>query len=149
LQIESTALEITEKVGEIIGRALKGGEYIELSSDIGGGKTTLTRSIVRGAGSADHVSSPTFTICKTYKAPKFEIRHFDFYRLDDVSLIKYELQDIIDDPSLVIITEWGGVVEGVMPDRRLSVQIERTSETSRQISLKYPVELKYLVEQVC
>ena len=65
--------------GQKIGQKLKGGEVFELISDLGGGKTTLTKSIVKGSKSSDQVSSPSFTICNEYKALKFTIYHFDFF----------------------------------------------------------------------
>src|SRR5690606_33786002 len=58
----STSSEATERLGERLGKALKGGEVIELASDLGGGKTTLVRGLARGAKSSDKVASPTFTI---------------------------------------------------------------------------------------
>ena len=61
----STARE-TERFGALVGSNLKGGEVIELVSDLGGGKTTLVRGIARGSGSADHVTSPSFTLRNDY-----------------------------------------------------------------------------------
>lgn len=55
------------KLGELLGSKLTGGEVIELRSDLGGGKTTFTKGIVKGAGSSDVVASPTFTLKKIYK----------------------------------------------------------------------------------
>jgi len=81
LRITSESPEATEQLAEAIGRRLTGGEVIELVSDLGGGKTTFVRGLARGLGSADVVSSPTFTVSKVYKADKLELHHFDFYRL--------------------------------------------------------------------
>jgi tRNA A37 threonylcarbamoyladenosine biosynthesis protein TsaE len=57
----------TEKLGELLGKILDSNEVIELSSDLGGGKTTFTRGLARGLGSKDTVSSPTYTIVQRYK----------------------------------------------------------------------------------
>src|SRR3989344_5721785 len=96
-QTLSTSSAETENLASKIGRALKGGELIELVSDLGGGKTTFVRGLAKGMGSRDHVSSPTFTICNTYKVKSKsshaaqELWHFDFYRLHEAGLIEHEL----------------------------------------------------------
>jgi tRNA threonylcarbamoyladenosine biosynthesis protein TsaE len=149
LQIESTSSAETEAVAEKIAKRLKGGELIELASDLGGGKTTFVHGLARGIGSDDKVSSPTFTISKIYKADKLELHHFDFYRLSSAGLAAYELHDVINDPGIVVVVEWSGVVEHVLPEDRLSIVIAKTGEEARQLSINYPDTLSYLIEDLC
>lgn len=139
----------TEQFAESIGARLRGGELIELVSDLGGGKTTFTRGLARGADSQDVVSSPTFTISKVYETPKFQIHHFDFYRLPNAGLASHEVEDLFDDPKVVIVVEWGGVVEHVLPDTRVTINIERTGDEGRKLLINYPDDLAYLVEDLC
>lgn len=146
LQIESTSSTDTEKVAEQLGRRLRGGEIVELASDLGGGKTTFVRGLARGGGSADMVASPTFTISKVYQAPNFQIHHFDFYRLSDAGLTANELHDVINDSNIVVVVEWAGVVEHVLPEERLSIVFKRNGEDTRMLSITYPDSLHYLVE---
>lgn len=136
----------TERVAEKIGRKLRGGEMIELISDLGGGKTTFTRGLAKGAGSLDRVASPTFTISKVYKGKSLEIHHFDFYRLTDAGLMEHELHDILGDPEIVVVVEWGDVVAHVLPDDRLTIHLKSTGDDSRELVLEYPDSLTYLVE---
>jgi len=136
----------TERLAESLGVRLRGGECIELVSDLGGGKTTFTRGLARGAGSADAVASPTFTISRVYKCKTFDIHHFDFYRLQEAGLASHELHDLLDDKSVVIVVEWGAVVEHVLPEDRLTITITQAGETSRKLTLKYPETLGYLAE---
>jgi tRNA threonylcarbamoyladenosine biosynthesis protein TsaE len=138
----------TEAMAERLGTLLKGGEVIELISDLGGGKTTFTRGLVRGAGSHEHVSSPTFTINNVYEAPRFNIHHFDFYRLSEPGLIAYELHDVLKDPKVVVITEWGSIVNQVLPPKRLSITFSPTSEHGRLITITYPNELAEIIEKL-
>jgi tRNA threonylcarbamoyladenosine biosynthesis protein TsaE len=140
--IESS--EAMEQYGERLGRRLKGGEVIELISDLGGGKTTLTRGIARGAGSSDVVGSPTFTISKVYKTPAFDIHHFDFYRLNEAGLMEHELADLLHDPKVVLIVEWGEVVQHVLPEQRITTHINKTPDGAREFACQYPSELAYL-----
>ena len=88
-----------------MGSLLRGGEVVELVSDVGGGKTTFVKGLAKGAGSKDHVSSPTYKISNVYKAPDFDIYHFDFYRLPEAGLIEHELADIKDQDDAVIVVE--------------------------------------------
>lgn len=144
--ISSADFNATEAFGEQLGRQLKGGEVIELISDLGGGKTTLTRGIVRGAGSSNVVGSPSFTLSKVYKTPSFEIHHFDLYRLSEAGLMEYELHDLLADPQAVIIIEWGDVVQHILPDKRLTMHINKTPQgDKRQIVCSAPKALGYLL----
>ncbi|HSX06425.1 MAG TPA: tRNA (adenosine(37)-N6)-threonylcarbamoyltransferase complex ATPase subunit type 1 TsaE [Candidatus Saccharimonadia bacterium] len=147
-QTESTSSTRTEQLAEILGRNLRGGETIELVSDLGGGKTTFTRGLVRGAGSADRVGSPTFTLSREYQGPKFTIAHFDFYRLGEAGIMGDELDELIGDPGYVVVVEWGDIVHDVLPKDRLTIQIEQTGDETRQIIMMYPEQLAYLMEGV-
>lgn len=146
--IETKSSEDTEKLGAKIGRKLKGGETIELISDLGGGKTTLVRGLVSGVGSDDLVSSPTFTISNLYKTKSLEIHHFDFYRLSEAGLMEYDMEEELDQPDSVVVIEWSDVVAHVLPENRLTIKIESKAHEGRTITLTYPDSLKYLVENL-
>jgi tRNA threonylcarbamoyladenosine biosynthesis protein TsaE len=148
LQIKSTSSDYTEKIAGQVGKNLRGGEVIELVSDLGGGKTVFAKGIVAGAGSKDEVTSPTFTISKVYIAPKFAIHHFDFYRLFDPGVVKLELQEAMKDAGVVVVVEWGKIVEKALPKKRLIVEIKPVDENSRSIKISAHEDLKYLLEGV-
>jgi tRNA threonylcarbamoyladenosine biosynthesis protein TsaE len=148
LTIQTTSAAATEVIGEAIGRQLRGGEVIELASDLGGGKTTLVRGLARGAGSSDHVASPTFTLSKMYQTRKFQIHHFDFYRLQEAGIMQAELQELVDDPETVVIVEWSDIVRSVLPDGHLTIRLVATGEEERQVTLEFPPSLTYLVEGI-
>jgi tRNA threonylcarbamoyladenosine biosynthesis protein TsaE len=149
LELVSKDAEQTENIAHLIGARLRGGEVIELVSDLGGGKTTFTRGLADGAGSKDIVASPTFTVSKLYKTPKLEIHHFDFYRLGDAGLIAHEIHDLLGDPAVVLVVEWGGVVEHVLPDDRITITITRTGDDSRALIITYDDSKDYLLEDLC
>ena len=137
-------LKDTEFFGIQIGANLRGGEIIELSGDLGAGKTTLAKSIVAGTGSLDHVSSPTFVVSKLYKAPTFDIHHYDLYRLDDADLIASELSDHVGTDSSVTLIEWGNNFPDIMPGSRAVLFITALTEHSRNIRIVYPESLEYI-----
>ncbi len=134
----SHSAEETEATGAAIAARLRGGEVIELSSDLGGGKTTLVRGLVAATGSTDRVASPTFTISKVYEAPQFAIHHFDFYRLPEAGLIRHELEDVLGDADIVTIIEWSDVVAEVLPKDTIRIHIKTISETEREITITEP-----------
>jgi tRNA threonylcarbamoyladenosine biosynthesis protein TsaE len=121
-------------LGKAIGGLLNGGEIIELIGDVGSGKTTLAKGIAAGLGVDGYVQSPSFTISRVYHGrDQITLAHYDFYRLDDAGIMANELQEVVRDPKTVTIIEWSGVVEGVLPVDRLSIQITAPTETSRKL----------------
>lgn len=145
LQIDSPDLNGSLKFAEQIGARLRGGELIELLSDLGGGKTTFVRGIALGAGSTDHVSSPSFTLTNVYEAGNVTIHHFDFYRLDDPGILRNEIAEVLMDSQAVIIIEWAGIIEDILPAARISIAITVTGEQSRHYDLRFDNAFEYLL----
>ena len=147
-QTESSSPTQTEQLAAEVGSRLRGGEVIELVSDLGGGKTTFTRGLVAGAGSTDKVASPTFTLSREYQAPRFRIAHFDFYRLAEAGIMADELAEVVQDTAYVTVVEWGDIVHDVLPEKRLTIRLQQTGDDNRLLSFEYPHELCHLVEEM-
>jgi len=126
---------------------MRGGEVIELISDLGGGKTTFVRGLADGMGSHDVVRSASFTLSNQYRAGKLTLYHFDFYRLFETGIMRDELAEALADPEAVVAVEWGDIVTQVLPARRLTVRIKATGEERRDLSFSYPASLSYLIER--
>ena len=131
----------------MLGRRLRGGEVIELVSDLGGGKTTFVRGLARGMGSNDKVSSPSFTLGNQYKSDGLTLYHFDFYRLGEAGIMKDELAEVVADPKAVTIVEWADIVEDVLPTDKMTIRIKASGENERTLIFEYPESLKYLLEK--
>jgi len=122
--------------GKVIGALLHGGEFIELSGDVGSGKTTLTKGIATGMGVSQNVQSPSFTIKRVYETDgALSLCHYDFYRLNEAGIMSNELAESASDKNAVTVIEWGDVVEGILPTDRLSIKISVPTETSRHLVL--------------
>ncbi|MCA9342745.1 tRNA (adenosine(37)-N6)-threonylcarbamoyltransferase complex ATPase subunit type 1 TsaE [Candidatus Saccharibacteria bacterium] len=147
-QLESLNQEQTINIAKSIGFKLQGGECIELIGDIGSGKTTFVRGLAKGAGSSDHISSPTFTISKIYETPNFKIAHFDFYRLHEAGMIDHEIEEAVHDKETVIVVEWSDIVQHVLPKERLTINISSTAENKRFMKFQTPENLSYLLESL-
>lgn len=128
---------------------LKGGEVIELDSDLGSGKTTFVKGLAQGIGSADRVASPTFTISKIYKGPKLSLHHFDFYRLSDAGILADELKESLQNPQVITVIEWSGIVKNVLPKRRISIKLLPLAGNlqQREMSIKYPASLAETIQK--
>lgn len=141
--------EQTVKIGQRIGQNLRGGEVIELASDLGGGKTTFTRGLAKGFGSDDPVASPTFVINFIYSRPDGkQLWHFDFYRLTEPGVVAHELAEAEADSNNVLVVEWGEIVHDVLPAERVRMHIATTGDEDREITCEYPEDLNYLFSGV-
>lgn len=147
-RFDTTAEADTEAVAEKIGARLKGGEVIELMSDVGGGKTTFARGLARGAGSDDPVASPTFTVSRIYETAAFPIHHFDLYRVQEAGILEHELAEATEDEAAVVVVEWGETVKHVLPDNRLRITLNKTGDHSRTLLLESPDTLTYVLEEL-
>lgn len=146
-QLTTASAADTEAFAAAMGKRLRGGEVIELVSDLGGGKTTFVRGLARGLGSTDRVASPTFTISQEYKAGKFTIYHFDFYRLHEAGIVAAELAEVANDPQAVVVVEWGDIVRDVLPPEKITIHIKATAEDTRHMTLVYPKSLAYAIPE--
>ena len=144
--IETKSPQETEQLGAAIGAQLQGGEVIELISDLGGGKTALTRGFAQGLGSGDRVMSPTFTISRVYTSGALQMVHYDFYRLDDPGLLRHELVESLTDEKTITVIEWSHVVKDVLPKDRVTITIRKTGEEAREFNIQYPESLSYLMK---
>lgn len=123
-QLISHSVEQTEAAGEALGKRLGPGGIIAFFGGMGMGKTVLTRGIVRGLGSRDAVSSPTFAIVNEYSTADGEpVYHFDFYRLNDLR----EVYDIGYEEyfysGCYCFTEWTEKIEDLLPEHYVRVEI--------------------------
>ena len=112
----------TARFAAEIALALEPGDLVTLSGDLGAGKTTFARALIRYLA-GDHsieVPSPTFTLMQTYELPRFVLVHADFYRLSGAA----ELGELgFDDlpPGAVVFVEWPDRAAGFLPADRLDI----------------------------
>lgn len=107
-----------------IGREAAPGTVIALMGDLGAGKTTLTKSIAKGLGIEEVITSPTFTIVKEYETGRLPLYHFDVYRIGDVDEM-YELgyEEYFYGEGVCVV-EWANLIEDIMPEDAVQIHIE-------------------------
>ena len=127
----------TEALGERIGKTVAAGTVIALIGDLGTGKTTLTKSIARGLGVTETVTSPTFNIIREYKSGRLPLYHFDVYRIgdpDEMFELGYEEYFYGDG---VCVVEWADIIEELLPEDAVTIRIERgASEDEREYRIE-------------
>ena len=147
IEVATTSIEATQALAEALGRALRGGEVIELISDVGGGKTAFTKGLARGLQIGEVVQSPTFTISRLYQARDgLELHHFDFYRLQEPGVMAAELAESIAQSNVIVVTEWGDIVHDVLPQQHLRITIASPgAESNRLFSFAVPADYDHLL----
>lgn len=128
-------LEETEKFGLFLGENLKAGDVVCLNGDLGAGKTTLTKSIAKGLGIHDYVTSPTFTIVNEYYG-KIDLYHIDTYRLDDMVDVDYLGFDEYFYSDGVTIVEWAEKIRDALPEEYMEINI-KSHDDKRDLDINY------------
>jgi len=109
--------------------------FIELHGDLGAGKTTLVRHLLRALGVQGRIKSPTYAVVEPYELPDFNIWHFDFYRFSDPR--EWEdagFRDIFVSPGLKL-AEWPEKAGALLPRADLAIHLEVQSDESRRVTL--------------
>lgn len=103
--IKVLSVDDTIKIGEAIGRRLDFSFPILLFGDLGAGKTVFVRGLAKGMGSPSRVKSPSFTILYIYRGGKFDIYHFDLYRLTKEGISDLFVEGYFDKEGIIVV-EW-------------------------------------------
>lgn len=117
----------TRTLGARLSAALKFGDVLCLTGDLGAGKTTLSRGLIMALTDASEVPSPTYTLLQTYSAQDFDIWHFDLYRLESPNDVwALGIEDALYDG--VTLIEWPQRLEALRPDGTLDIDITFNGE---------------------
>ena len=109
-----------------------GGACIHLRGDLGAGKTTLARGILRGYGFGGAVKSPTYTLVEPYELEAGSVYHFDLYRLNDPAEVEFlGISDYFSGNNLCII-EWPEHGIGAIPGPDLDFEL-RSAGKGREL----------------
>lgn len=137
LVFESMRIEELRGLAQILAPYLRKGDVIALEGDLGAGKTTFARFLIRYiAGEEVEVSSPSFPLVQSYYLPRLRVFHFDFYRLSDVE----ELDELGFDDALsegLVLIEWPERIGDSLPADRLEIVLEETADPqARRVTIR-------------
>jgi tRNA threonylcarbamoyladenosine biosynthesis protein TsaE len=123
----------TRAMGRKLGAALRLGDFVALTGDLGAGKTLLVKAMAEGAG-AEPASSPTFAIVNLYRGP-VALQHLDLYRLTGPGeLFALGFDDLLAEPAATVC-EWAERAEGKLPPDRLEIAFEHQGTRARKVRL--------------
>ena len=117
--------DATLALGAEIARGLRPGMTLYLQGDLGAGKTTLVRGMLRALGHAGRVKSPTYTLTEIYNLPAFELYHFDLYRMSDPrEWMDAGFREVVNGTTVSLV-EWPEKAAGLLPppDLRMLLQV--------------------------
>ncbi len=116
----------TLALGAELAAAIRPGMTIYLSGDLGAGKTTLARGLLRGLGYAGKVKSPTFTLVEVYEISRLYLYHFDFYRFNDPRELGEAGFREYFNPDAICLVEWPEKAATGLPaaDVKILMQID-------------------------
>jgi tRNA threonylcarbamoyladenosine biosynthesis protein TsaE len=131
--------EATLAFGARLAGVLGPGLFISLSGDLGSGKTTLARGILRGLGYEGKVKSPTYTLVELYKLFRLDLYHFDLYRFSNPQeLLDAGFRDNFDDGNICLV-EWPERAAGLLPPADLEITLAAEG-TGRRLGIKAETE---------
>ncbi len=113
----------TIALGKRLAAQLAPGMVFYLHGDLGAGKTTLVRGILKALGHTGRVKSPTYTLLEPYQAGGFNLLHFDLYRLQDED--EWEAAGFRDeyDGSKIFFIEWPEKAQGLLPPADVEISL--------------------------
>jgi tRNA threonylcarbamoyl adenosine modification protein YjeE len=124
-------VEATRVLAQVLALKLRAGDTVGLSGDLGAGKSTFARALIRAlAMAADlDVPSPTFALMQPYATPRFAVRHYDAYRLSTGEELA-ELGFFEDAESAVSLIEWPERVQDVLPEEGIELALSETGDAA-------------------
>ena len=131
-------LKQTAVLAKKFAKTLVGGSVILLSGELGAGKTTFTKSLFKALGVKEEVTSPTFTLLKEYKTKKFELNHFDMYRIENENeALEFGVLDYFNNKNAINVVEWYQKIDGLIPENYILIKINKLGEFEREFEFYY------------
>lgn len=121
----------TGRLGEALAAGVVPGRVVHLRGELGAGKTTLVRGLLRGLGYGGRVKSPTYTLVEPYALSKLHLYHFDFYRFKDRSeWLSSGFREYFNDDTVCVV-EWPERAGDLLPPPDLDIHLQFSGDARR------------------
>lgn len=128
-----TSPEETRLAAASLAADLKAGDVVALMGTLGAGKTHFTQGLVKGLGSVETVTSPTFGIVHEYVDGRLQVYHFDFYRLESAEeLLEIGWDDYLERDGVVVV-EWADRFRELLPKHAQWWRLEHEESGGRRL----------------
>ena len=126
--------DATEALGQAVARARPGGAVVELRGDLGAGKSTLARALLRALGVAGAIRSPTYTLVERYPVEGGEAWHLDLYRIGDAG--ELEFLGLDEGAAELWLVEWPERGGAALPraDLQVDLSVEGNGRAARLVA---------------
>ncbi len=126
----------TLALGRELASVLPKTALVLLHGDLGAGKTTLVRGILRGRAFEGSVKSPTYTLLEPYDLPSGAVYHFDFYRINDSEELDFiGFDELLQGPGLKLV-EWPQRAADRLPCADREIWLQHRSDGGRDIEIR-------------
>jgi tRNA threonylcarbamoyladenosine biosynthesis protein TsaE len=123
-QVELPDEQATGALAQALAAALDGGLVILLHGELGAGKTSFARALLRALGVGERIKSPTYSLVESYRLPGGTAWHLDLYRIADPAELEWLGLDALADPSALVLVEWPERGEGALPPPDLRIRLD-------------------------
>ena len=134
IRCRSSSPEDTRAIAAALATALRPGDVVALSGDLGAGKTCFVQGAAAALGVTERVTSPTFILLREHQG-RVPVKHLDVYRLSNLQeLTDLGFEELLD-PSSIVFIEWGDAVGPLLPDEFLEVELRGDADDERAIDV--------------
>lgn len=116
-------------LAERLAPAVRVGGTIQLHGDLGAGKTTFARALLRALGVGERVKSPTYSLVESYRVDDLDIHHLDLYRIADPGELEWLGVSDLAVASALLVVEWPERGTGVLPAADLRIELRHAGAT--------------------
>ena len=132
MEVLSRSAKDTQELAGTVAKRLIKGDVLALYGELGGGKTTFVRCLVKALGLDSRVQSPTFVLHRRYRF----VNHLDLYRIKNLSEARnLGIEDILRDKEYITIVEWPEFIEELFSDLTIRIYFKHVSENERKITI--------------
>lgn len=136
MTIEISTLAELNELAKKIAKSLKGNEVLALSGNLGAGKTTFTKMLLKASGVRKNISSPTFVLMIPYPAKSCTFYHMDLYRIAGYKEVQaLGISDYWNKKGNVFVIEWAEKIKSKLPANTIYLNFKIVGEY-RKITIK-------------